>query len=702
MAPKSNTLQQAPTNTGRPPSIRQGKKSEKPEGRRVKPLREWFRSSNNDEDKGQDVNAGSSTERHQSAALQPCGDLGAIDSDPIQTRNHSIPQSDLLSSPNSRPHYPQNDSGYSGDGPPSLPKPDFTQANGISTEHFTGFARGAVDTGGTDIQTQHYHTSAPDGAHIIRSTRQNSFPADKASGQTLERISTAGSVTDLAGLVNENSNLKKRLQAKDQEIDCLRKQNDSAERQFRVLNGEVSRLTRERDEAVSRHAEVNGEYNQAILDLNGRAMDVRAVTKQLEEGKGKWAKQKELEGKLQGRILALEGEVAAKDRYLEKLKSQAEAIMAERDKLKTDVGQIRELEMSYNRTLEQLEELKQQLFTSRGDYEILQQSHSEISTELMRVKIEIQSDVDDAFFVAKFEHLQGDIRTWAQTYFFGEQRKRGVLYSPHNVAEHPSVHDDLEELSEDCRNLLIGSGDGSNRPFIVEAYLWKFIEDKILHTGQSPSSCSKGMFWAHKLRPEMARMEKFLRPGPQVSDTELRMFYKWKATTAKLVIKRLKPNLIERARIPIDPIVMEYMVKQVWHVLGEWISKPEKNYRHDDSCRADLRNILQAAVDFDSHIHEEWSHIFASASPIGFAHRYGFPFSDASMKPRGQYVPGPGELVGTVVSPALIRNGTSTGDGYNEVQEILVPSRVLLEGFSARTQKPRNVTIGGVKMRGLH
>lgn len=187
-----------------------------------------------------------------------------------------------------------------------------------------------------------------------------------------------------------------------------------------------------------------------------------------------------------------------------------------------------------------------------------------------------------------------------------------------------------------------------------------------------------------------------------MSDTELRMFYKWKASTAKLVIKRLKPNLIERTRIPIDPAVMEYMIKQVWHVLGEWTSNPEKNCRHDDPCSVNLKNILQAAVDFDSHIHEEWSHIFASASPVGFEYRYGFPFNDASMKPAGQYSLGPGELVGTVVSPALIRDGTSTGDSYNEVQEILVPSRVLPQGFSARTQKPRNTTTGGVIMRGLH
>jgi hypothetical protein len=129
---------------------------------------------------------------------------------------------------------------------------------------------------------------------------------------------------------------------------------------------------------------------------------------------------------------------------------------------------------------------------------------------------------------------------------------------------------------------------------------------------------------------------------------------------------------------------MNYMVSQVLHVVGEWRSNEENLSR----CSNDLMTILQAVIDFDSHINEEWSRIFATAKPFGWEHRYGFKFDDRSMTTGCDYTMISGELVGTVVSPALVRNGTSNGDYFNEVQEILVPSRVLPQGFWAKTQKP--------------
>lgn len=178
------------------------------------------------------------------------------------------------------------------------------------------------------------------------------------------------------------------------------------------------------------------------------------------------------------------------------------------------------------------------------------------------------------------------------------------------------------------------------------------------------------------------------------------MFYKWKASTAKLVIRRLKP-IFERTRIPVDSDVMDYMVIQVLHVLGEWMSKNEKMSRHEEACRRDLAMILQAAIDFDSHIHEEWSRIFATAKPLGWERRYGFKFDDRSMTPGCDSSLANGELVGTVLSPALVRNGTPNGDYYSEVQEILVSSRVLPQGFWAKTQRPNNSQSGGGVMRGV-
>lgn len=293
-------------------------------------------------------------------------------------------------------------------------------------------------------------------------------------------------------LLSENRHLKEQLNVKDNEIDLLRQH---------------------RDEAIDKHEKVNADYKLSIADLDTRTEQLRRTLKELEEGKERWANGARLEMQLQDDITSLQTQIEMKDQAWDKWRREVEMMQAERDKLKSVEVQFGELEKDFNQTLEQLEVRNSQLFKAQGDYETLQQKHSETSAELMRVKIESRSDVDDTFFISRYQHLQSDIRTWAQKYFWGEQKKRGVLHSTHNAVQLPSIHDDLEELSEDCLNLLVGSEDGSTRPFVAEAYLWKFIEDKIFHTTRSRSSCSKGMFWAHKLRPEMVRMEKFLHPG---------------------------------------------------------------------------------------------------------------------------------------------------------------------------------------------
>lgn len=290
----------------------------------------------------------------------------------------------------------------------------------------------------------------------------------------------------------ENRQLRRQLIEKDQKIDSLRQQKDDMKRNC---------------------DEVNTNYKLSIADLNTRTEQLRKALKELEEGNTKWTNGAKLERQLQDDITRLKTEIESKDKTFEKWLRESEAMKAERDKLKSVQVQFGELETTFNQTLEQLQVRNNQLYKAREDYEIIKQKHTETSAELMRVKIESRSDVDDAFFISRYQNLQSDIRTWAQKYFWGDQRKRGVLHSPHNVVQQPSIHDDLEELSEDCLNLLVGSEDGSTRPFVAEAYLWKFIEDKIFHTTRSGASCSKGMFWAHKLRPEMVRMEKFLHPG---------------------------------------------------------------------------------------------------------------------------------------------------------------------------------------------
>jgi len=417
-----------------------------------------------------------------------------------------LPLNGAVSSP-ARHFYPQNDSGYPDSDASRLPTTNLsTPGNRVtpSPAHSPGFKDGGQESKHADFQSQtHQSGMSPNGSYSSKPTvHQDRFSADdggKHADSGPEPLPKDNQLS-FAELFNSNRSLRKQLDTKELEMGKMRQQRDNAETAFGQFKRDVAMVTGQRDEAGRKLGEVEAEYEKSIIDLNKRTGDLRKVMKDLEEGEAKWAKGSELEGQLQGRISDLQKELAAKDKAFEKWSSQ-----------------FQELEKTYKHVCGELGESNNQLFKAQEDYKTIQEKHSETNIELMRMKIESRSDVDDAFFMSRYQNLQSDIRTWAQNYFWGEQRKMGVLYSPHSLRQLPSIHDDLEELSEDCLNLLVGSEDGSTRPFVAEAYLWKYLEDHIFHSSRSASSCSKGLFWAHKLRPEMARMEKFLHPGKFVS-----------------------------------------------------------------------------------------------------------------------------------------------------------------------------------------
>lgn len=431
-------------------------------------------------------------------------------------RQDSLPSNGPFASP-SRPSYPHNDSGFSGASTGDQPKAELSTTGREIPPLTAGHVHlpPLKGVGGESIGVGSLLSS--NGAHASQTmVPQDKFGADndrKESDLGPEPLPKDNHLPTFGDLVNENRLLKKRLNEAHEAIGNVTLQRDNAENKIGFLNGEIARVAGERDEAKRKHAEVHGQYNNTLTDFENQAIKLRKAIKDLEDGEAKWNSETEHERQLRDHISALKREIDDKDEAWEKFFAKSEAMRAERDKLKIIQGQFKDLETSLNLTLGQLQDRNEQLLNLQEDYETEKRKHSEVSTELMRIKIESRSDVDDAFFTKRYQNLQTDIRTWAQTYFWGEQRKRGKLQSPHNVIQHPSIHDDLEELSEDCRDLLAGSDDGSTRPFVAEAYVWKFIEDKIFHSSRSISSCSKGLFWAHKLRPEMARMEKFLYPG---------------------------------------------------------------------------------------------------------------------------------------------------------------------------------------------
>lgn len=170
-------------------------------------------------------------------------------------------------------------------------------------------------------------------------------------------------------------------------------------------------------------------------------------------------------------------------------------------------------------------------------------------------------------------------------------------------------------------------------------------------------------------------------------DADQRVFYKWKASTAELLLKRLKPSE-EDSRVPVDPEILNFLVHRVLRVLEPWLTSDE------ESCGRSLYRILQSAIDFDSQMNEQFSLMYAAPTPYKITARHGFEFNSWVMEAASKDIQmADGEPVGIVVSPALIRSGTSNGDLYDKAW-VLTKSRVMPQRFASSSQRPKNSSKG--------
>ncbi len=160
----------------------------------------------------------------------------------------------------------------------------------------------------------------------------------------------------------------------------------------------------------------------------------------------------------------------------------------------------------------------------------------------------------------------------------------------------------------------------------------------------------------------------------------MREFCKWKASTAKLLISRLE-DPSDKRRIPADPDCVDAMTQRILSVL-----KPLMTSRDESRCESQLTSILLSVIELDAYIHDRWSGVYPHAGdPTA---RHGFKYDSRFMEAVDKTVPlEDGDLVGLVVSPALMRLGNETGDGFKNEPVNLIKSRVYPQRFFASTVK---------------
>ena len=143
---------------------------------------------------------------------------------------------------------------------------------------------------------------------------------------------------------------------------------------------------------------------------------------------------------------------------------------------------------------------------------------------------------------------------------------------------------------------------------------------------------------------------------------------------------------LEQRRIPVDDKLIDDLVMRVRKVLDPYFNSDDIQ-----GCETGLRAIFRAAIDLDSHMHEQWSLIYPLGTPIGENKRFGFPFDPTTMEPFTTSDPlNHKDPVGMVISPALVRRGTSKGDQYGR-HWVLVNSRVMPQRFLGNTTKPKTL-----------
>lgn len=273
------------------------------------------------------------------------------------------------------------------------------------------------------------------------------------------------------------------------------------------LHEEVSRLRNDNKTAGVQLANVNSEYFKLQKDLEEKVQHARQAKKIFDEERKGWNKHDEATTKLQSQVRDLQARLQS-----DSMEHQVmlQLVKVERDKLKPFETKYNDLVPRYNEKFGQLDQRSAELLDLKQQHDEMLLTYRTAGDELHRLKLESSSTLGDDFFIRSFRDLQGAIKQLANSHFRGGDKKKWQSQLP---KDQQAVHNDLLLLSHDAKELLFYTDAGIGRSSICEAYIWKFIEEQVFDG--KPTDFSKGMYWAHDVRADLCRLEKFLRPGKQ-------------------------------------------------------------------------------------------------------------------------------------------------------------------------------------------
>lgn len=283
--------------------------------------------------------------------------------------------------------------------------------------------------------------------------------------------------------------------------------------EHRQMQVDLDRIRREHAGCIDQLQKKHTDYTEAENDNLVLTLKLAEVKKKHEEEIAQLTQGTQSSSKLKSHNSELKNQ-------LKELQGQLQSTESERninynfyaqEMTKTEVlkGQITELKTNYHIALSSFTHLESEHEKEKEAYQRLNQAYNENLQKLGKLQDSAGTILDDESLTKRWIGLRDKIQSWALTYYVGPEKNLWAVMRHTEAYARPN--NELLKLSGDCQDLMLKSDDGKGRALIAEAFLWSYLEEMVFDA--KPDSFSKGFLWAHNARPDLCRLERFLRPG---------------------------------------------------------------------------------------------------------------------------------------------------------------------------------------------
>ncbi|KAF2500864.1 hypothetical protein BU16DRAFT_260544, partial [Lophium mytilinum] len=317
----------------------------------------------------------------------------------------------------------------------------------------------------------------------------------------------------------------------------------------------------------------------------------------------------------------------------------------------------------------------------KAQNESLRQEWRETAAHLAQTKATVTHTIEDQHFISVWQELRYRIRGWANQHFSGK------LGSFAKWKGNQFIRAELTGLSKYWKSYLKSE---EHRPMLIQAYIWTILRVEIFApTSQVPvkGQPSQGVCWAADDQKSLQELTSRLRPGKRehhrrenrlihegirnmksiprlnpVVEGYVKDYFSWRANTTILVERNQGSNKDKCFDMFIPSIVMK-----IREVVSPWATNGESL---DQIFGDELKAILRKAVHLDADMWKQRA-FWHPAMPYS---KVGYPteLDPESMEVYEEIDQNSGSReVTLVISPALVKSGSSSGEGYEYFTTIL-------------------------------